>query len=376
MKEGRVNLVVGLAGLALLLLGIWIFGPPTTGKQPVSAIGLLLCAVALIGNGLYQMVSKAKKRILSSEMFEIREARDAAKDDRATATPGFGRRSEPPIRLTNNATALGITAATADLLTAEHRRVVAVRSALRAFGGIADFANGNWSFQTSAFPAVFHSARAVFISWTSVAYGEIPNDAIAAARRDIGLLVEDFDRAFESYYEQNIISSDYGLSAMQNQAEAGRRVASLILWATDAPLLQPPRDFHFDDLFDSAGTSGTLGPEDWRVVQRQAIDIDVENLRSGNISVQELAHSQLWSGRDSETLVETYHKHGWRNLRSRFLNNSIVDWLEERRTGQTVCGLPYQEAASRCVALASQPSEFWSYTSHASSQFANALRGR
>jgi hypothetical protein len=201
------------------------------------------------------------------------------------------------------------------------------------------------------------ATRATFVSWASLVYDGVSDEALTSARDALAREIAAVDEALVHFEADHSGMNHYGIGAMHQGAECARRVLALVAWGSGGALERPPGErgrAHFDPL-------DTLPSADrgWAELQRAAEAHDREQLARG-LGARELMLRRLWP--DAATEAREIHValgRWWRLASPRILGDHVVGWLLERRPGALVLGVRPEEAEERVVRIANLPAAFW-----------------
>lgn len=239
------------------------------------------------------------------------------------------------------------------------RRAIAVRAALRGIVGLVGIDTAPWSLSERLGVSIkLHALRAVFVAWCQTLYDGVRPDALGEAFTSLRPLLGELDGALPEFYEQNLISSDYAVSASQDNVEAGRRAAGLIeaIDTLEYRLLPIDKGRAYNDLLDTLALFGPDAYENrasWRAAQRAAIGADCEALRTGKLSAKSLMLAPLWPSLAAAALETNLTRV------EKLYGRSIQIWLRERKDGSLVMGRNPLVAADRMARIANLPPAFW-----------------
>lgn len=244
------------------------------------------------------------------------------------------------------------------------KRIVAVRSAIRSFPGTADIAAGPWSLSAEIdLPIRLHALRAIFVAWSEIVFDGVRKEARAEAFGALAPYVAKLDESLPDFYKLNIISSDYAVSAWEDNTKAARRAVSIVETVNSLEFRQMP----FDEGWPSPTPLNTLsiyGPSGrndmarWRRAQRDAIASDCTVLETGRLGRKELALAALWPNRASAAL-ETNLTMGDSAKNALDLGFYLEKWVRERKDGSLVLNESPEKASERVVRTANLPRSFW-----------------
>ncbi|TIV96592.1 MAG: hypothetical protein E5V85_17385 [Mesorhizobium sp.] len=245
-----------------------------------------------------------------------------------------------------------------------NKRLVALRSAMRAFPGVARIGDGSWRLgRETELPIRLHAIRAIFVTWSEFVFDGVRSDARREAFDALAVPPAKLDEGLPDFYNRNIISSDYAVASWQDATEAARRGVSLVE-AIDALAF---RDLPFDqgrsyrDFLDTLSIYGPTGRDDmarWRAAQRAAIDADCALLQEQEMTQAELALAPLWPDPASAAL-ETNLTMSLSAHNMRDLGTHVEKWLRERKDGSLVLNMGVEQAQERVVRIANLSPSFW-----------------
>lgn len=251
-----------------------------------------------------------------------------------------------------------------ELLDEYPKRLVALRSAMRAFPGLANIGDGPWALGREVdLPIRLHAVRAMFVTWSEFVFGGVRPDARREALKAFAAALAKLDEALPDFYNRNIISSDYAVAAWQENVEAARRAASLVEAIGSLQFQTLPFDagLKYRDFLDTHCFFGPDGRDNrarWRAAQGAAIGADCAVFQNNVMTLEELALAPLWPNSSSAAL-ETDLTMGGSAKNKRELGVNIEKWLRERKDGSPILGLPAEEARERVVLIANLPRAFW-----------------
>lgn len=262
------------------------------------------------------------------------------------------------------------------------QRLVALRSAIRAFPGLASIGEGTWALGREVdLPIRLHAVRTIFVTWSELAVGGVRPDARHEALEAFAAALAPLDAALPEFYDRNIISSDYAVAAWQENVEAARRAAALVEAIGSLQFQTLPFDAgrRYRDFLDTLCFFGPDGRDNrarWRGAQRAAIGADCAVLQNDVMTLEELALAPLWPNASSAAF-ETDATIGKRDRNRRELGESIADWLRARKDGSPIPDRPAEAARERVVLIASLPRAFWESrpAAEAFHAFGRCLRG-
>ena len=252
----------------------------------------------------------------------------------------------------------------AELQDDERKRLVALRSAMRAFPGIARIDDGPWKLGRSVDLLIrLHAIRAIFVTWSEFAFGGVRPDARRKAFDALAVPLAKLDEGLPDFYNLNMMSSDYGVSVSQRAVEAARRAVSLVeaIDCLEFRKLPFDKDERYSQFLDTLSFSGPNGHDErgrWRAAQSAAIGADCATLRENMATLEELALAPLWPNSSSATL-ETNLTLGLGAKNTRELGVHIEKWLRERKDGPLLLNLEVEKVRERIVRTASLPQSFW-----------------
>jgi len=342
MRQSSNYLLGGLGIFAAQSLFISLFGwPQRMNHTSPAAIGLFAAAFFCIGYGIFLRWIEARPRV--SHPLGI-----------PTASAAVERRPEDRssyIMLAN-------------LPGEENRRLVALRSSMRAFPGVAQIGDGPWGLGREIdLPIRLHAIRAIFVTWSEFVFGGVRNDARRDAFDALAESLAKLDAALPEFYERNIMGSDYAVAAWQGNVEAARRGVSLVeaIESLEFQILPFDRERPYGDFLDTLKLFGPSAHNDsarWREAQHAAIEADSVALRENRMTRAELALAPLWSN-PSNAALETNLAMGLSAKNMRELGGHLEKWLRERKDGSLILNLNVEQARERIVRTANLPRSFW-----------------
>lgn len=263
----------------------------------------------------------------------------------------------------------------AELPGDENKRIVALRSALRAFPGVAGIGAGPWGLSSETeLPIRLHAIRAIFVTWSEFVFDGVRSDARHEAFEALAAPLAKLDEGLPDFYIRNIMGSDYAAASWEDSTQAARRGVSLVeaietLAFKDLPFDQSSS---YRDFLDTLSIYGPTGRDDmarWRSAQRAAIGADCAVLREKEMTRAELALAPLWPNPTSAAL-ETNLTMSLDAKNMRDLGVYIERWLRERKDGSLVLNMGVEQARERVIRIANLPSSFWEIRSAADTLYA------
>ncbi|RAZ90459.1 hypothetical protein DPM33_13140 [Mesorhizobium hawassense] len=252
----------------------------------------------------------------------------------------------------------------ANLSDDANKRLVALRSAMRAFPGVAEIGEGSWGlYRETELPIRLHAIRAIFVAWSEFVFDGVRSDARREAFDALAAPLAILDEGLPDFYNRNIIGSDYAVTAWQDATRAARRAVSLVeaidtLAFQDLPFDQGRSYRDFLDTLSIYGPTGRADMARWRAAQRAAICADCALLQKDEATHAELALAPLWPDPTSAALETNLAMSlSVRNIRD--LGNHIEKWLRERKDGSLVLNMGVEQARERVVRIANLPASFW-----------------
>ena len=244
------------------------------------------------------------------------------------------------------------------------KRLVALRSAMRAFPGTADIGNGPWGLgRETELPIRLHALRVVFVTWSEFLFEGVRKDARQEALDALAAPLAKLDEGLPDFYNRNIMGSDYAVASWQDAVEAARRGVSLVeaietLAFQDLPFDHGRTYREFLDTLSIYGPTGRSDMARWRAAQRAAIGADCGVLQENEMTLTELALAPLWPDSGSAAL-ETNLTMGLNTQNMRAFGQYIERWLRERKDGFLVLNMEPEQAQERVVQIANLPRSFW-----------------
>lgn len=246
----------------------------------------------------------------------------------------------------------------------ENRRLVALRSAMRAFLGVALIGDGPWGLGREIdLPIRLHAIRAIFVTWSEFAFDGVRSNARREAFDALAVPLAKLDEGLPDFYNRNIMGSDYAVGAWQGNAEAARRAVSLVEAIESLEFCNPAFDKErpHADFLDTLKPFGPSGHDDlarWREAQRAAIGADCAALRENELTPAELALAPLWPDSASAAL-ETNLTMDLSAKNMRELGGHLEKWLRERKDGSLILDMSAEQARERVIRTANLPRSFW-----------------
>ncbi|EZP71565.1 hypothetical protein BV96_02302 [Sphingomonas paucimobilis] len=246
----------------------------------------------------------------------------------------------------------------------DNKRLVALRSAMRAFPGVARIGDGPWGLgRETELPIRLHAIRAIFVTWSEFVFDGVRNDARRKASETLAALLAKLDEGLPDFYNRNIMGSDYAVASWQDAVEAARRGVSLVEAIETLAFQDLPFDHgrSYRDFLDTLSIYGPTGRSDmarWRAAQRAAIGADCAVLQDKEMTPAELALAPLWPDPHSAAL-ETNLTRRLSAKNAGELGGHIETWLRERKDGSLVLNMDPEQARERVVKIANLPLSFW-----------------
>lgn len=244
-----------------------------------------------------------------------------------------------------------------------HRRIVALRAAIRAYPGTAYICDGPWRLGAEVdLPIRLQALRTIFVTWAQFAYPGVREEARAEAISALRKPLLRLDEGLPDFYRRNIMSSDYAVAAWENNTHAARRAVALVeaidtLEFPELPFDEGRRYNHFLDTRSLAGPTGNQETQDWRNAQATALGVDCQLLADGT-STADLALAPLWH-EPWQAALETNVMAGAGHLNFRKFGSTTEIWLRERKEGALVLGRRPEAAREIIVRVANLPPVFW-----------------
>ena len=243
-----------------------------------------------------------------------------------------------------------------------HRRMVALRAAIRAYPETSNIGVGIWQLGGEVdLPIRLQALRTIFVTWAGFAYSGVRQAAREEAISALRIPLARLDEALPHFDRYNFVGNENQLHSHKNSTQTARRAVALVEAIETLTFATMPFDSEHShrDFLDTGRSVSThrSSSQGWIEAQAAAITADCRLLERG-IGLVELSLAPLWheawqAARETDVMAGAAH-HNFRKLGS-----SIQRWLYERKDGGLVLGLTPAEAQEIIVKLANLPPSFW-----------------